>query len=137
MTSLPKSASSAIVQRSGRFLLVRRGRPPAANMYAFPGGRAETGETPAQTAIRELEEETGLWGRNPRLFATYDLAPEGAGPHFFLSVFLVDVDQHQEAIADDDAAALGWYTPDEMEALSMPATVRACVSRLVSQRSKA
>ena len=74
--SQARLASSAIVERSGRFLLVRRGNPPAANLFAFPGGRAEPGETPAETALRELQEETGVIGRNPQLFETVELLPE-------------------------------------------------------------
>jgi ADP-ribose pyrophosphatase YjhB (NUDIX family) len=42
----PALASSAILERNGRFLLIRRRNPPAADMFAFPGGRAEEGESP-------------------------------------------------------------------------------------------
>ena len=73
MTATAKPASSAILERDGRYLLVRRANPPAADMFAFPGGRAEPGETPEETAIREFREETGLDVARPRLFATYDL----------------------------------------------------------------
>ena len=92
--SQARLASSAIVERSGRFLLVRRGNPPAANLFAFPGGRAEPGETPAETALRELQEETGVIGRNPQLFETVELLPEPgvAGSHYLLSVFRVEAD---------------------------------------------
>jgi 8-oxo-dGTP pyrophosphatase MutT (NUDIX family) len=76
MTSLPTAASSAILERDGRFLLVLRRNPPSADMYAFPGGRAEAGETPDDTALREFEEETGIKARNPRIFR--DLRPEDA-----------------------------------------------------------
>ncbi|SMD07564.1 NUDIX domain-containing protein [Rhizobium sp. RU36D] len=133
----PRPASSAIVERNGRYLLIRRRNPPAADLYAFPGGRAEPGETPAQTAIRELLEETGLVGTNPRLFATYDLKPETEGRadmHFFLSVFLVDVVGRDEAIADSDAADAGWYSLDEICTLPVPPSVRECAERLASAR---
>ncbi|MGO7036614.1 NUDIX domain-containing protein, partial [Rhizobium ruizarguesonis] len=49
-----RAASAAILERDGRFLLVLRRNPPSADMYAFPGGRAEPGETPEQTALREF-----------------------------------------------------------------------------------
>lgn len=135
LSSGPRPASSAIVERDGRYLLIRRRNPPAADLYAFPGGRAEPGETPAQTAIRELLEETGLVGTNPRLFATYDLKPEmedRADLHFFLSVFLVDVVGYAEAIADSDAADAAWYSLDEIEMLPVPPSVLECVERLAS-----
>ena len=82
-------ASSAILIRDGRVLLIRRKNPPSYDMFAFPGGRAEPGETPDQTALREFEEETGIRAHSPELFATYDLISENPGRHFFLSVFLV------------------------------------------------
>jgi 8-oxo-dGTP pyrophosphatase MutT (NUDIX family) len=44
------------------FLLTRRAASLRAHagQWALPGGRCDPGETPAQTALRELEEELGL-----------------------------------------------------------------------------
>ncbi|ARO23357.1 MULTISPECIES: NUDIX domain-containing protein [Rhizobium] len=134
MTSTAKAASSAILERDGRFLLVLRRNPPSADMYAFPGGRAEPGETPEQTALREFREETGISAHNPRLFSTYDLkthGPDGSiRSHFFLSVFCVDADREMVAEAADDAAALGWYTVEEIRRLPVPQSVLECAERL-------
>lgn len=134
MSSIAQPASSAILVRNGRVLLIRRINPPAADLYAFPGGRAEASETPAETALRELHEETGVKARNPRLFATYDLRGENDAPqrrtHFFLSVFMVDDDGADEAVAADDASEAGWYTPDEILALPAPDSVHECAARL-------
>ncbi|MCJ8240170.1 NUDIX hydrolase [Peteryoungia algae] len=130
--SMPRLASSAIVERAGRFLLVRRGNPPAADLYAFPGGRAEPGETPAETALRELFEETGLIGRNPRLFEIVELQPETgvSGSHFMLSVFQVDADDQQQAQAQSDALEAEWFLPQEILDLPIPESVRDCIVRL-------
>lgn len=136
MTPSPRLASSAILERDGRFLLVLRRNPPSKDMYAFPGGRSEAGETPAETAVREFEEETGIAVRNPRAFATYDLrhpAKDGSiASHFFLSVFVVEADEETVAVAADDAAAIGWFTLAEIRQLPVPASVLECVERLVS-----
>ena len=46
---------------SGRVLIAQR--PPGkhlAGLWEFPGGKMEPGESPAQAAIREVREETGL-----------------------------------------------------------------------------
>lgn len=138
--TLPRPASSAILQRDGRFLLVLRRNPPSADMYAFPGGRAEEGETPAETALREFAEETGIAARNPRLFATYDLptwADDGTLlSHFFLSVFLIDADEEAVAEAADDAAAIGWYTLEEIRALPVPDSVLECAERIAGGQSR-
>ncbi len=129
-----KPASSAILERDGRYLLVRRANPPAADMYAFPGGRGEPGETPEETAIREFLEETGLAVAEPRLFATYDLesfAEDGTlHSHYFLSVFLVEPCDDAEAVAADDAAELGWYSPAEIRRMNVPESVLECIERL-------
>jgi len=129
-------ASSSIVERDGRYLLVRRLNAPAVDLYAFPGGRAEAGETPEQTAIRELFEETGLRGMNPRLFHTYELHPEAGtdSSHFLLSVFIVDVDREADAVAGSDAAEVGWFLPEEIATLPVPPSIADCLERLARVR---
>ncbi|GEO84502.1 MULTISPECIES: NUDIX hydrolase [Alphaproteobacteria] len=136
MQPRPRLASSAIVEREGRFLLVRRRNPPAADLYAFPGGRAEPGETPEQTALRELFEETGLLGHTPRLYETVELFPEDgvAESHYLLSVFKVEAAAETPAVADDDALEADWFLPEEITSLPVPDSVRACVERLVRDR---
>ncbi|WP_440409912.1 NUDIX hydrolase [Neorhizobium petrolearium] len=134
MPSSPQPASSAILEREGRFLLIRRINPPSADLFAFPGGRGEPGETPDQTALREFFEETGIAVRNPILFATYDIRSEkDDGRHFFLSVFRVEADADTEAIAADDAADPGWYTVEEIRLLPVPPSVLECVERLAAE----
>jgi 8-oxo-dGTP diphosphatase len=50
----------AVVERDGEFLVGRReGNVPLAGLWEFPGGKVETGETPASAALRECLEETG------------------------------------------------------------------------------
>lgn len=128
-----EAASSAILIRKNRMLLIRRRNPPSHDMFAFPGGRAEPGETPDQTALREFEEETGIAAHTPRLFATYDLISENPGRHFFLSVFLVDAGADAIAEARDDAADAGWYTVDEIRSLPTPPSVLECAERIVRE----
>ena len=125
-----EAASSGILIREGRLLLIRRKNPPSFDMFAFPGGRAEPGETPDQTALREFEEETGIRAHSPELFATYDLISENPGRHFFLSVFLVQASADEIAEARDDAADAGWYTPEEILLLNTPPSVIECAGRI-------
>jgi mutator protein MutT len=127
---MPEAASSAILIRDGKILLIRRRNPPSFDMFAFPGGRAEPGETPPETAIREFLEETGIRAHTPREFAFYDLQAENPGRHFHLTVFLIEADASEIAEARDDAADAGWYTPEEIRLLNTPASVLDCVDRL-------
>ncbi len=102
--SQPRLASSAIVDRDGRILLVRRGNPPAADLYAFPGV-APNPRNAGRNRTSRTRKETGIIGRNPRLFETYELLPEAgvAGSHYLLSVFRVDADGDSLAEARSDA----------------------------------
>jgi mutator protein MutT len=51
----------AVVEHEGRFLIGQRGHGvPLAGLWEFPGGKVEPGETPADAAVRECLEETGL-----------------------------------------------------------------------------
>lgn len=49
-----------VITCAGRVLLIRRGQPPGQGLLAVPGGFIEQRETTWQSALRELEEETGL-----------------------------------------------------------------------------
>lgn len=136
--SEPAPASSAIVTREDRYLLVRRRNAPAADLYAFPGGRAEQGEAPEQAAIRECAEETGIVIEDPQLFATYDLVTRGTdgavSHHFLLSVFRAREVGMNAALAADDALECGWYSAEEIRNLPVPESVQECIDRLEKLR---
>jgi len=50
----------AVIQCGDQVLLIRRGRAPGKGLLAVPGGFLEPRETVWQSALRELDEETGL-----------------------------------------------------------------------------
>ena len=47
-----------IIRRDNQILLIRKARGPYTGLYDLPGGSPEAGETPEQTVIREIKEET-------------------------------------------------------------------------------
>jgi len=51
----------------GHLLLVKRAVEPNKGEWCLPGGFIENGESSAETALRELKEETGLDADNPEL----------------------------------------------------------------------
>jgi 8-oxo-dGTP pyrophosphatase MutT (NUDIX family) len=57
MTIRRAAGTLLVAETSGRILLLYRADGEG---WATPGGMAEPGETPAETAQRELDEETGL-----------------------------------------------------------------------------
>ena len=54
----PFLAVSAAIIRDGKVLVVRRARSPALNLYTFPGGAVELGESVTDAVVREVREET-------------------------------------------------------------------------------
>jgi ADP-ribose pyrophosphatase YjhB (NUDIX family) len=70
-------ASTAIIQ-SGQILLTKRRDVEA---WALPGGHVEAGETVAEAAKREAQEETGLEVRLLRLVGIYCLPQWPDGGH--------------------------------------------------------
>ncbi len=81
-------AAGVVCFRGGEVLLIRRGTPPRVGEWSMPGGRLEPGEDPADAALRELKEETGVdarllglieivdtvMGDPPRLYLLHDYA---------------------------------------------------------------
>ncbi|WP_252913488.1 NUDIX hydrolase [Aliihoeflea aestuarii] len=110
-----KAASVAAI-RDDRFLLVLRGRGAARGQYAFPGGRSEAGETAEQTARREFIEETALVPG--RLTPISRVEIDGEEVLYELDVFLC-LDAEGDAVAGDDAEAVGWYTLEDMASLDV------------------
>lgn len=112
----------------GRLLLVRRGTEPAKGLWAIPGGRVEPGESHHEAVVRELEEETALRIVPTGLAGVVDrTAP--SGQVYEIEDFYASVAEGADpgAIrAGDDAAEVGWFSPDEMERLD-------CVEGLVEQ----
>jgi ADP-ribose pyrophosphatase YjhB (NUDIX family) len=58
-----------LVVREGRVLLGRRLAHHGYGTWSVPGGKPKQGESPERCALRELHEETGLVGTNPRVIA--------------------------------------------------------------------
>ncbi|MEM0481399.1 MAG: NUDIX hydrolase [Nitrososphaerota archaeon] len=54
------AAASALVEKEGKVLLVRRGRMPARGKWALPGGAVRWGEPIRDAAVREVLEETSV-----------------------------------------------------------------------------
>ncbi|MGH7597007.1 MAG: NUDIX domain-containing protein [bacterium] len=67
----PVPAAAVILQQNRRILLVKRKFEPRVGAWSLPAGFIEWGESPEQTAIREVQEETGLNIAAPSLYGVY------------------------------------------------------------------
>jgi NADH pyrophosphatase NudC (nudix superfamily) len=130
-----KAAGGIVVNSDGRRLLMVRN-----DRYDLPKGKVEAGETLAQAAIRETEEETGLSGLTlgPLLLKTYHIYNLYGGWHFkqtsWYAMHLTHnhslVPQTEEGITD-----LQWLDADEWSQRLMTsyATMRNIVSQIADQ----
>jgi len=103
----PALAVDAVWVRSGRVLLVRRGRAPFRGFWALPGGFVELRETVEEALVRELREETGLSGRPVAIVGVYS-GPDRDPRKPTTSVAFRVVGRGGRPVGGDDAASAAW-----------------------------
>lgn len=112
------AAAAIVFDADGRVLLVQRGQAPALGSWTLPGGRIEAGEPAAAAALRELHEETGLVGSEAELVTVVTLGG------YEIHEYLVRGPARGEAHPGDDADAVCWAAPSDLEALGVTAEVK-------------
>jgi 8-oxo-dGTP diphosphatase len=99
----------------GRWLVLRRRGAHGAGTWGLPGGHQEFGESPEQTAVREVAEETGLTVvPRARLGFTDDPMPEIGRHYVTLFVACTVVGGEARLREPDKASELAWVAPDEL-----------------------
>lgn len=101
-----------------RILLIKRGNPPFKGEYALPGGFPEMDELLANTAKRELMEETGLTGINLEPLSTFDAVdrdPRGRNISVAFYGFAV---HNSKLTAGDDAVDAQWFSLNSLPPLA-------------------
>jgi ADP-ribose pyrophosphatase YjhB (NUDIX family) len=109
----PKVAIGAVVGNDeGALLLVKRAD---SGVWLYPTGWADIGYSPAEIAVKEVREETGILCRPQRLIAVLDGMRLG-----FTRVPLYSLVFHCEAIGGElechplECADAGWFTEDDL-----------------------
>lgn len=113
--------SAAILNEEGKVLLTRRRDN---GQWCLPSGGMEAGESPSETALREVFEETGLEVRVKRLVGVY------SDPHQLVmyqdgnKVQIVAIHFEAEIVGgtlglSDETSDFGYFSLKEMEGLEM------------------
>lgn len=99
-------------------LLIKRKDDPFKNLWAYPGGFVDEGETAIQAAYRELKEETGLDKLQLHtLFTDSELERDPRG-WTISSVFYGFAPRYAKATAGDDASEVHWFNVKEIPELA-------------------
>ena len=124
--------AAAIIRKDGHILLTKR---PAnvhlANLWEFPGGKVEAGESLEAALRRELREELGIDTHVVDEFytTTHQYPTKTVELHFFNCTI---VNGEPRAI---EVAEFRWVKPSELHAFEFPEADRELVDRLARPHS--
>ena len=111
-------AGGCVLNEHGEVLLQKRGD---FNAWGFPGGAMEIGESAAETAVREIKEETGydveineLIGVYTKYFQTY---PNGDRAQSILIFFSFSIIGGEKKVDGDETLDLKFFPLNKMPPL--------------------
>ena len=118
----PKVGVGVLLLEDDQILLVKRAMMPQKGKWSIPAGYLDYGEDPKATAIREVQEETGLEVEITDIFDIYhnpEAMEEGGA-----SVFILYQAQLVGGVmaAGDDADEVGFFTSDELPDIAFKST---------------
>lgn len=105
-------------QDQTHILLIERKHPPFENKWALPGGFIEMEETLEKSALRELQEETGLILENVEQFATYGNPGRDPRGRTISVVYSAIIKKLLPLKAGDDASKAKWFDIKELPELA-------------------
>ena len=110
-----EKSCGAVIENNGKILMIFQNN----GFWGFPKGHVEKDETEAETAVREVFEETGVWveiNEENRFELKYDI--EDLKIHKTTVLFTAKlVDDSKQKKQDEEIAELRWVKKSEVEAL--------------------
>ena len=116
----PKVAVAVLILQQGKILLVQRSNEPFRGYWTLPAGFVDAGEDPAEAAVRECFEETGL---DVKITALLDLVAgqEHARGAHILIIYRGEI-LAGEVKPGDDADQVGFFVLEELPPLAFAST---------------
>ena len=113
---------AAIIKNEDKILATKRGYGEFINMWEFPGGKIESGETKEQALVREIKEELNI-EINVDKFAL-DIEYKYPNFYLFMSCFMCSIKEGSiELLEHNDGK---WITKEELNTLNwLPADIDA------------
>ena len=130
--SLVPSANAVVTNERGEILLIRR---TDNGNWSLPGGAMDLGETVADAAVREVEEETGVRCKITGLLGIYtspahvvQYTSDGEVRQEFTVVFTAEA-VSGEPRTSNESSAVEWVDPSEVDAYEMHPSMRQRIER--------
>lgn len=113
---------AAIIQKENKILATKRGYGEFINMWEFPGGKIELGETKEQALVREIKEELNIEISVDKF--ALDIEYQYPNFYLFMSCFMCSIKEGSiELLEHNDGK---WITKEELNTLNwLPADIDA------------
>ena len=113
---------AAIIQKEDKILATKRGYGEFINMWEFPGGKIESGETKEQALVREIKEELNIEISVDKF--AIDIEYQYPNFYLFMSCFMCSIKEGSiEFLEHNDGK---WITKEELNTLNwLPADIDA------------
>lgn len=130
--SLVPSANAVVTNDRGQILLIRR---TDNDNWSLPGGAMDLGETIADAAVREVEEETGIRCKITGLLGIYtnpahvvQYTSDGEARQEFTIVLTAEVVSGAPRTSDE-SSQVEWIDPTQIDAYDMHPSMRQRIER--------
>jgi thiamine-phosphate pyrophosphorylase len=130
----PAPVTCTLVEGDGGVLLVRRRYAPRAGEWCLPAGFVEAGESPAESAAREVREETGLEVVVTGVFDTWATGEDPRTP--VVCIAFTAAATGGRLAAGDDADDAAFFTEETLPRCIAFPTHRAALERYFDMRRR-
>ncbi len=120
--SLPRLVVEAVIQDSGKVLLVKPSRGYNENSWTLPGGFLVYGETPEEAVVREVEEEIAVRPRVKNLLNVFSAIGTKNSYQWVLFYYAAEVPGEKDELhPSHEVKELKWFKLDRVrEAIESP-----------------
>lgn len=137
-TTVVPASSAVVTDEEGGVLL---GKRTDNTLWTIPGGTMKPGETIAETAVREVKEETGIDVEVVSLIGIYsnpnhvvEYANGEVRQQFSVCFACRRIDG--ELATSDETSEVGYFGPDEIEGMGIHPSIRLRIQHFLERRSE-
>ncbi len=117
-------ASVLVRNDEGEVLLVKRLREPGKNLWAFPGGKVEPGETVEETAVREIKEETNISTKLDKLIGAYDIIGED---YHYVTICYLGESKNSNIVSSSEVGESKWFPVEKLGEIRLSSTTKSAL----------